>query len=74
MKKPVNIGDRLEKYIYSNFITDNEWLKILNLLETYGGFKSVKQYSIDNNISVQGVYKHRKIHSFINSKFVIDNE
>ncbi len=74
MKKPINIGDRLEKYIYSSTITNDEWLKLLNLIETYGGFKSVKQYSIDNKISVQGVYKNRQIHTFINSKFVIDNE
>ena len=74
MKNPTNIGDRLEEYIYSNTITDDEWLKILNLAETYGGVKSVRQYSMDNNISVQGVYKHRKIHTFVNSKFVIDND
>jgi hypothetical protein len=74
MKNIVNIGDRLEKYIYENDVSNDEWLKILNLAETYGGFKSVKQYSIDNKISVQGVYKHREIHSFINSKFVIDND
>jgi hypothetical protein len=74
MKKPVNIGDRLEKYIYSNDVSDCEWLKLLNLIETYGGFKSVKQYSTDNNISPQGVYKNRQVHTFINSKFVIDHE
>ena len=74
MEEPINIGDRLEEYIYSNNITENEWLKILNLAETYGGVKSVKQYSINNNISVQGVYKHRKIHTFANNKFVIDND
>jgi hypothetical protein len=74
MKKPVNIGDRLESYIYSNTITEGEWLKILNLVETYGGFKSVKQYSTDNNISPQGVYKNRQVHTFVNSKFVIDHE
>ena len=74
MEKTINIGDRLEKYIYNNDVSDAEWLKILNLLETYGGFKSVKQYSINNKISVQGVYKNRKIHSFIDSKFVIDND
>ena len=74
MKKPINIGDRLEKYIYDNNVSDAEWFKLLNLIETYGGFKSVKQYSIDNKISVQGVYKNRKIHSFIDSKFVIDND
>ena len=73
MKKPINIGDRLEKYIYENDISNSEWLKILNLAETYGGVKSVKQYSIDNNISVQGVYKNRTIHTFINNKFVIDD-
>ena len=72
MKKTVNIGDRLEKYIYENDITPGEWLKILNLAEIYGGVKSIKQYSKDNNISVQGVYKHREVHSFINSKFIID--
>lgn len=74
MKEPINIGDRLEKYIYEYGVSTDEWLKILNLAETYGGVKSVKQYSKDNNISVQGVYKHRKVHSFINSKFVIDSE
>ena len=74
MKKPVNIGDRLEKYIYLNNITNDEWLKLLNLIETYGGVKSVKQYSIDNNISVQGVYKNREVHTFIGGKFVIDDK
>jgi hypothetical protein len=73
MKKIVNIGDRLEKYLYSTTITEGEVLKILNVLETYGGVKSVKQYSIDNNISKTGVYNHRKIHTFIDSKFVIDS-
>ena len=74
MKTPVNIGDRLEKYIYDNDISPAEWVKVLNLAETYGGIKSVKQYSIDNKISVQGVYKNREVHSFIGSKFVIDND
>jgi hypothetical protein len=72
MKKPTNIGDRLETYIYKHDVSEDEWLKILNLLEIYGGFKSVKKYAADNNMSKQGVYNHRKIHSFIDSKFVID--
>lgn len=74
MTSPTNIGDRLEKYIYEKGVSSDDWLKILNLAETYGGVKSVKQYSKDNNISVQGVYKHRQVHSFINSKFVIDSD
>jgi hypothetical protein len=73
MKKPINIGDRLEAYIYKNDISSAEWLKILNLAETYGGVKSVKKYAADNKISKQGVYNHRKIHTFIDSKFVIDS-
>ena len=74
MKKPVNIGDRLEKYIYENNVSNDEWLKILNLAETYGGIKSVKQYSKDNAISVQGVYKNRSVYSFAGVKIVVDND
>jgi hypothetical protein len=73
MKKTVNIGHRLEKYMYSNTITEGEVLKILNVLETYGGVKSIKKYAADNKMSKQGVYNHRKIHTFIDSKFVIDS-
>lgn len=73
MKNIMNIGDRLEKYVYTNNISNDEWLKILNVIETYSGIKSIKKYSKDNDISPQGVYKHRKVYSFLNVKFVIDN-
>ena len=72
MKDLINIGERLEKYLYKNNVSDDEWLKVLNVVEDYSGIKSIKDYAKENNISVQTVYKNRKIYTFLNTKFVID--
>lgn len=57
MKKVENIGDRLEEYLYFHQISKKEWLKILNVIETYSGIKSVKEFAEENKISVQAAYR-----------------
>lgn len=70
MKKVENIGDRLEEYLYSHQISKKEWFKILNVVETYSGIMSVKEFADENNISVQAAYK-KDVFNFKGIKLII---
>jgi hypothetical protein len=50
---------------------------LVQLIELCGGFlnlKTIPDYAKANNLSYNGVKKHRKIQIIFNVKFVIDND
>ena len=77
MINPVNKRhlDKLEKYVYEKICKDElDVVQLFERLNVYANLKSISQYAKDNNLSYNGVKKHRKIIKLFGCKFVADND
>lgn len=79
MKSPVNINtfsNRFAKHLYTKGEDNDEVFKVLNHCLDYLNVRTVKQKSIEEDISVQRVYKKHncKINTILGLKIIIDNE
>jgi hypothetical protein len=58
----------------SNELDNDSLVQLIELAGIYLNLATIPDYAIKNNLSYNGVKKHREIKTIFNVKFVIDNE
>lgn len=62
-----------EKMMDGNF-TNEDLVQFIESVGKYLGMSTIQNYANENNMSYNGVKKHRKIKTIFKVKFVIDND
>lgn len=70
----VNKIEQLAQIIYSGQLSNIEVVQLIELSMDYLNAKTIPQYARQNNMSYNGVKKHRNIITINNVKFVIEND
>lgn len=70
-KKTLNF---IARKFETNQLDNNSLVQLIELCGMYLNIKSISEYAKDNNLSYNGVKKHRNIVNIFNTKFVLDNE
>jgi hypothetical protein len=55
-------------------LSNDDLVEIIKHAGAYGNIMSVKDYSKENNISVQAVYRYRNVVDLWGFKFVMEND
>lgn len=73
-----NNGDKLNNFIYDKFVNNDlsnyDLVQVIELCGILLNLQTIPDYAKENNMSYNGVKKHRKIIKIFNIKFVIDNK
>jgi hypothetical protein len=67
------IENHISNRIVSGEISNNEIVQLIEHLGSYLNLKTIPDYARENNLSYNGVKKHRTIVEIFNVKFVVDN-
>ena len=74
MSKVNKIKAYIDNAMMNDELSNDDLVELIKHLGAYGNIMSVKEYSDQNNITVQGVYNHRKLVNLWGFKFVVENE
>jgi len=76
MKPPetLTFSQRYEKHLYEKGVDNDQLLKVFNITQEYLGIKTVKQYAMDQNTSLQNVYQNKEVSEVLGVKVVFDND
>lgn len=70
-------GEKLNKFIYEKFdkneLSNENLVQVIELCGMLLNLQTIPDYAKGNNMSYNGVKKHRQITKIFNIKFVIDN-
>ena len=68
------ICEHLSKRIEAGELSNNELVQIIEHIGCYLNLQTIPDYAAANNLSYNGVKKHRHVKKIFNVKFVIDND
>jgi len=74
MSKANKIKASIDDAMMNDELSNDDLVELIKHLGAYGNIMSVKEYSDQNNITVQGVYNHRNVVNLWGFKFVVDND
>lgn len=72
-EKEIDLILRFSKYMDENKLSETCMVHLFELVGRKLNLKTISQYAKDNNMSYNGVKKHRKILEFFGCKFVSIN-
>ena len=73
MSKVNEIKSSIDDAMMNDELSNNDLIELIKYIGAYGNVMSVKDYSNQNGITVQGVYNHRNVVELWGFKFVVDN-
>ena len=66
--------DKIEEYIYKTLQRDEmDLVQLFERINTYANLETISNYAKRNNLSYNGVKKHRNIITLFGVKFVYDD-
>jgi S-adenosylmethionine synthetase len=68
------ICNRISDYILDGSLTNEQVVQIIEHTGQYLNLKTIADYAQKNNLSYNGVKKHRQIITLFGCKLVVDNE
>ena len=74
MSKLNKIKASIDDAMMNGELSNDDLVELIKHLGAYGNVMSVKDYSNENGITVQGVYNHRNVVSLWGFKFVVEND
>ena len=74
MSKANKIKASIDDAMMNDELSIDNLVELIKHLGAYGNVMSVKDYSNQNNITVQGVYNHRNVVDLWGFKFVVEND
>ena len=74
MSKLNNIKASIDDAMMNSELSNDELVDLIKHIGAYGNIMSVKEYSDQNKITVQGVYNHRNVVNLWGFKFVVEND
>ena len=74
MSKTNKIKASIDDAMMNDELSNDDLVELIKHLGTYGNIMSVKDYSSQNSITVQGVYNHRNVVNLWGFKFVLEND
>ena len=73
MSKINKIKASIDDAMMNDELSTDDLVELIKHLGAYGNVMSVKDYSNQNGITVQGVYNHRNVVDLWGFKFVVEN-
>ena len=73
MSKANKIKSSIDDAMMNDELSNDDLVELIKHLGAYGNVMSVKDYSNQNGITVQGVYNHRNVVELWGFKFVVEN-
>lgn len=70
--KTNDLAQRVSDWVIDKNPTNETLVQIIELLGDFAELKTISQYATDNNMSYNGVKKHRKIIELFGNKYVYD--
>ena len=74
MSKVNKIKASIDDAMMNDELSNDNLVELIKHIGAYGNVMSVKDYSDQNNITVQGVYNHRNVVNLWGFKFVVEND
>ena len=74
MSKVNKIKASIDDAMMNDELSNDNLVELIKHLGAYGNVMSVKDYSNQNGITVQGVYNHRNVVNLWGFKFVVEND
>ena len=74
MSKANKIKASIDDAMMNDELSTDDLVELIKYLGAYGNVMSVKDYSNQNGITVQGVYNHRNVVDLWGFKFVVEND
>ena len=74
MSKANKIKASMDDAMMNDELSNDDLVELIKHLGAYGNVMSVKDYSNQNGITVQGVYNHRNVVNLWGFKFVVEND
>lgn len=74
MSKLNEIKTSIDDAMMNDEMANDDLVELIKHLGAYGNVMSVKDYSDQNGITVQGVYNHRNVVNLWGFKFVVEND
>jgi hypothetical protein len=71
-------GEKLNRFVFEKMqageLDNGDLVQLIELCGDFLNLKTIPDYAKENNLSYNGVKKHRNIITLFNQKFVIDND
>jgi hypothetical protein len=71
-------GEKLNRFVFEKFqageLDNADLVQLIELCGDFLNLKTIPDHAKENNLSYNGVKKHRNIITLFNQKFVIDND
>lgn len=67
------LNEFLDSKMYDGDFTNDDLVQFIESVGKYLNLKTIPDYAKENNLSYNGVKKHRQIVEIFNVRFVIDN-